>query len=61
LVQEELADPRLGSNVTAYVVDANSGKVLIDINSEQPMIPASTLKIFTGIAAMDVLGSQTTI
>jgi serine-type D-Ala-D-Ala carboxypeptidase/endopeptidase (penicillin-binding protein 4) len=59
LVKAELADPRLGSNVTAYVVDANSGKVLIDINSEQPMIPASTLKIFTGIAAMDVLGSQT--
>lgn len=59
LVKEKLADPRLGSNVTAYVVDANSGKVLVDINSEQPMIPASTLKIFTGIAAMDVLGSQT--
>ena len=59
LVQEKLADPRLGSNVTAYVIDANSGKVLIDINSEQPMIPASTLKIFTGIAAMNVLGSQT--
>ena len=59
LVVEELADPRLGTNVTAYVVDANSGKVLVDINSSQPMIPASTLKIFTGIAAMDVLGSQT--
>lgn len=59
LVKKKLADPRLGSNVTAYVIDANSGKALIDINSEQPMIPASTLKIFTGIAAMDVLGSQT--
>lgn len=59
LVKEKLADPRLGTNVTAYVIDANSGKILVDINSEQPMIPASTLKIFTGIAAMDVLGSQT--
>jgi D-alanyl-D-alanine carboxypeptidase/D-alanyl-D-alanine-endopeptidase (penicillin-binding protein 4) len=59
LVKEKLADPRLGTNVTAYVIDANSGKVLVEINSEQPMIPASTLKIFTGIAAMDVLGSQT--
>jgi D-alanyl-D-alanine carboxypeptidase/D-alanyl-D-alanine-endopeptidase (penicillin-binding protein 4) len=59
LVVEELADPRLGANVTAYVIDANSGKVLVDIESEQSMIPASTLKIFTGIAAMDVLGSQT--
>jgi D-alanyl-D-alanine carboxypeptidase/D-alanyl-D-alanine-endopeptidase (penicillin-binding protein 4) len=59
LVKEKLADPRLGTNVTAYVIDANSGKVLVETNSEQPMIPASTLKIFTGIAAMDVLGSQT--
>jgi len=59
LVKEKLADPRLGTNVTAYVIDANSGKVLVDIDSEQPMIPASTLKILTGIAAVDVLGSQT--
>jgi D-alanyl-D-alanine carboxypeptidase/D-alanyl-D-alanine-endopeptidase (penicillin-binding protein 4) len=59
LVNEKLADPRLGANVTAYVIDANSGKVLVDIDSEKPMIPASTLKIFTGIAAMNVLGAQT--
>lgn len=59
LVQEKLADPRLGGGVTAYVIDANSGRVLIDINGAQPMIPASTLKIFTGIAAMNVLGAQT--
>jgi D-alanyl-D-alanine carboxypeptidase len=59
LVAEKLADPRLGSGVTAYVIDANSGKVLVDINGEQAMIPASTLKIFTGIAAMNVLGAQT--
>ena len=59
LVQEKLADPRLGGGVTAYVIDANSGKVLVNVNGEQPMIPASTLKIFTGIAAMNVLGAQT--
>jgi D-alanyl-D-alanine carboxypeptidase/D-alanyl-D-alanine-endopeptidase (penicillin-binding protein 4) len=59
LVAQELADPRLGTGVTAYVIDANSGKVLVDINGDQAMIPASTLKIFTGIAAMDVLGAQT--
>lgn len=59
LVVEKLADPRLGSGVTAYVIDANSGKVLVDINGDQAMIPASTLKIFTGIAAMNVLGAQT--
>lgn len=59
LVQEKLTDPRLGGGVTAYVIDANSGKVLVDINSDRPMIPASTLKIFTGIAAMNLLGPQT--
>lgn len=59
LVIEKLADPRLGTGVTAYVIDANSGKVLVDINGDQAMIPASTLKIFTGIAAMNVLGAQT--
>ncbi len=59
IVQEELVDPRLGGGVTAYVIDANSGKVLVDIDGEQAMIPASTLKIFTGIAAMNVLGAQT--
>ena len=59
LVQEELVDPRLGGGITAFVIDANSGKVLVDINGQQAMIPASTIKIFTGIAAMNVLGAQT--
>jgi len=59
LVQEELVDPRLGGGVTAFVIDANSGKVLVDINGQQAMIPASTLMFFTGIAAMNVLGAQT--
>lgn len=58
-VLEELADPRLGDEVTAYVIDADSGEVLVNVNGEQAMIPASTLKIFTGIAAMNVLGAQT--
>ena len=59
LVKAELADPRLGNNVTAYVIDANSKEVLVDVNGDQAMIPASTLKIYTGIAALDVLGAQT--
>lgn len=59
LVQEKLADPRLGGGVTGYVIDANSNRVLVDINGSQAMIPASTLKIFTGIAAMNLLGAET--
>ena len=59
LVAEKLADPRLGGGVTAYVIDANSQKVLVDIDSGKQMIPASTLKMYTGIAAVNVLGAQT--
>ena len=59
IVSKKLSDSRLGGGVTAYVVDANSGEVLVDINGSQPMIPASTLKLYTGIAAMNVLGSET--
>ena len=47
IVNEELTDFRLGAGVTGYVIDANSKQVLVDINSDQPMIPASTLKLYT--------------
>ena len=59
LVTKKLADPRLGANVSAYVIDANSKDVLVDIDSDKQMIPASTLKTYTAIAALQTLGSQT--
>ena len=59
IVTEKLADTRLGVGVTGYVIDANSKQVLVDVNSEQPMIPASTLKLYTAIAALNVLGAET--
>jgi D-alanyl-D-alanine carboxypeptidase/D-alanyl-D-alanine-endopeptidase (penicillin-binding protein 4) len=59
VVNEKLNDPRLGAGVVGYVIDANSKQVLVDINSDQPMIPASTLKLYTAIAALNVLGAQT--
>jgi D-alanyl-D-alanine carboxypeptidase/D-alanyl-D-alanine-endopeptidase (penicillin-binding protein 4) len=59
LVTEKLTDPRLGANVSAYVIDANSKAVLVDIAGDKPMIPASTLKSYTAIAALQTLGSQT--
>lgn len=59
LITEKLADPRLGSNVTAYVIDANTKTVLADISSDKAMLPASTLKTYTAIAALEALGSQT--
>ncbi|MEJ6493058.1 MAG: D-alanyl-D-alanine carboxypeptidase/D-alanyl-D-alanine-endopeptidase [Actinomycetes bacterium] len=59
IVNEELTDPRLGADVVGYVIDGNSNEVLVDINSDQQMIPASTLKLYTAIAALNILGAET--
>ena len=55
------ADPRAeirhlaGSDGVVYVVDAQN-HVLFDVGGEQPFIPASTLKLFTSLLAIDHLG-----
>ena len=41
------------------VVDPVSGEVLLDARGDRPRIPASTTKLATATAALDVLGSQT--
>ncbi|MDX2176692.1 MAG: D-alanyl-D-alanine carboxypeptidase/D-alanyl-D-alanine-endopeptidase [Candidatus Sumerlaeia bacterium] len=45
-------DKRLG----AYVLDADTGQVLIEVNGGELFAPASLLKIFTAGAALDTLG-----
>jgi serine-type D-Ala-D-Ala carboxypeptidase (penicillin-binding protein 5/6) len=42
--------------VSTYLVDATTGKVLIDTNSENPLPMASTTKIMTAILAIEHLG-----
>ncbi len=42
-----------------YAVEAKTGKVLIDINSDKNLKPASNLKLLTTIAALKVLGEYT--
>lgn len=44
---------------SVIVVDPVSGEVLLDIRGARPRIPASTTKLATAAAALDVLGSQT--
>ena len=44
---------------SVIVVDPVSGEVLLDARGTRPRIPASTTKLATATAALDVLGSQT--
>ncbi len=38
------------------VIDADSGEVLVELGADEPMIPASNMKLLTTAAALDVLG-----
>jgi D-alanyl-D-alanine carboxypeptidase len=51
-----LATPALGSHVTAVVGDPASGRVLFSRQGNSPATPASTAKLATAVAALDVLG-----
>jgi len=47
------------TSIGFYAVEANTGKVLVDINSDKNLKPASNLKLLTTIAALKVLGADT--
>ncbi|MBC9726725.1 D-alanyl-D-alanine carboxypeptidase/D-alanyl-D-alanine-endopeptidase [Streptomyces sp. TRM68367] len=51
-----LKDPALGSRRTAAVVDAATGKLLYGTGADVPLIPASTTKIATAVAALTAMG-----
>jgi len=51
-----LSDGMLGSHVTAVVADPVSGKVLFSRDGSSPSAPASTAKLATAVAALDILG-----
>lgn len=46
----------LGSQVAAAVVELGTGQTLLESNATEPAIPASTMKILTSAAALEVLG-----
>jgi D-alanyl-D-alanine carboxypeptidase/D-alanyl-D-alanine-endopeptidase (penicillin-binding protein 4) len=53
-----LDDPALGPDPGAAVVDADTGEALLGDRAQQPVIPASSLKIVTALAVLDSQGPQ---
>jgi D-alanyl-D-alanine carboxypeptidase/D-alanyl-D-alanine-endopeptidase (penicillin-binding protein 4) len=51
-----LSDPNLGTEVGVSVVDAQTGETLYSRSATTGLVPASTLKIPTAIAALEALG-----
>ena len=51
-----LSDDRLGARVTATVLDAETGAVLLDRGAGTYVIPASTAKLATAVALLSVAG-----
>ena len=45
-----------GFNTGVSIQSLSTGRVLYQYNANRGFVPASTLKLFTGIAALDYLG-----
>ncbi|MGY1748283.1 D-alanyl-D-alanine carboxypeptidase/D-alanyl-D-alanine endopeptidase [Modestobacter sp. SYSU DS0511] len=56
-----LADPALGSGLSAQVVDVATGGVLFDLDGADPGTPASTAKLLTALAALTTLDPVDTL
>lgn len=60
-VRAKISGSRLsGATTTCQIVDVNSGQVLVSIDPEQAMIPASNLKLITSGTALLTLGTDFT-
>ena len=44
--------------ISLYVIDSKTGKVIFDKNSQLGLAPASSLKVFTSAAALELLGKS---
>lgn len=54
LVAAKLGRTRYG----ILVAEADSGRILVNINADESMVPASNMKLFTSAAALSRLGSE---
>lgn len=56
-----LADPRLGPGVSAAIVDAATGELLLGRDVAGSHVPASTTKLLTAAAVLTTVGGDTTL
>ena len=58
-INKAISDSRINKGaVSISVRDAETGKILYELNSDKPVSPASTLKSITLAAALDELGKD---
>jgi D-alanyl-D-alanine carboxypeptidase/D-alanyl-D-alanine-endopeptidase (penicillin-binding protein 4) len=57
VLDSPLSADALGGSVAASVIDLSSGSALLTDNADAALIPASTMKILTSAAALEVLGA----
>src|SRR5215831_7455568 len=58
-VQALLKDPQIKhAMMSLYVVETQTGKVIYHLNEQTGLAPASTQKLFTGVAAFELLGKD---
>jgi len=58
-VEAALADPALGGRLAVSVLDAESGRPLLELDPTRPLLPASTAKIVSAVAALTALDPGT--
>lgn len=57
LVAAFAADPAVGPHPAVLVTDALTGQKLAGMNEAEPMVPASTTKLLTAVAALEAAGA----
>ncbi len=53
---KRVENPRFGRDVAVAVLDAASGRVIFSQKANQPMLPASNMKIITAVTSVAALG-----